>query len=602
MSEKKNYNCKKYFLHQLNKNIKNENKILTMKYAPSVRELLSDYQEIFIDYQENFMNEKYKKSMDAIINAIKYFLKGDVVYKNNDLLKNDFIYLLVLIEEFIKNQNSSCYKQLYIISKTLIKKMKSLNLTEIIIEKVIQETNYENIDKAINSLINELMYSGYSLKFLSNWMNKNKMISDIKGEVGEEILSDKVHKIIELDTNPKLVDYIFYFNIYNFKYFSGLDTIHISNDLILEKIDFSTLEATQGLSDKTLKQIPQSTSHSLYKVSLKIHDQYKGLEFIKDKLVNYLQLIIYLDINKISNVILPKIFSKSENEVESIISFNDLDEEILFSGIEAREKYDIIDFVNYRKELLQNGLPMNDAINLQKSLNIVKNQKDQSSENKLLNLWGVMESVLTFYDGNSIIGKIKDIIPKLVCLYYIKKLLNNFWSDLLKYKPRKEEFSIIDEIFNECLEGENKYDLEKLLNFIEKKGTQLIKDFDFNDILKRDISRIGAFLSEKQNRIKIIENLKNSIENDLVRIYRTRNILIHSGNRTNTNINLKTLRLSQYNNHLLGVIIYYKRKNHDVTIEEILNSINLTYINYTKILNEKPPNHFEMCKPKYLFM
>lgn len=602
MSEKKNNNCKKYFLYQLNKTIKNENKILTMKYAPSVRELLSDYQEIFIDYQENFMNDKYQKSMDDIISAIKFFFKEDIAYKNNDSLKKDFLYLLKLIDDSIKNSNKSYYKQLYIISKTLIKKMKSLNLTEIIIEKVIHETNYENIDKAVISLVNELMFSGYSLKFLSNWMNTNNMISDIMGSVKDEVLTQKIKEIIVLNTNPNLIDYVFYFNIYNFEHFSELETINISNDLILEKINFDILKTSQELSEKTLKQIPPSTNHSLYKISLKFHDMYKGLEFIKEALINYLQLIIYLENNKASNIILPKIFSKSKDGVESTISFNDLDEELLFSGIEAREKYDIIDFVNYREQLLQNGLPMNDAINLQKSLNIVKNQKDQSSENKLLNLWGVMESILTFYDGNSIIGKIKDIIPKLVCLYYIKKLLNNFWSDLLKYKGRRADFPIIDEIFNECLEGENKYDLDKLLNFIKTKGEQLTINFDFNDILKRDISKIGAFLFDKKSRIKIIENLKDSIENDLIRIYRTRNILIHSGNRTNTNINLKTLRLSQYNNHLLGVIIYYKRKNHDVTIEEILNSINLTYINYTEILNEKKPNHFDMCKPKYLFM
>lgn len=91
---------------------------------------------------------------------------------------------------------------------------------------------------------------------------------------------------------------------------------------------------------------------------------------------------------------------------------------------------------------------------------------------------------------------------------------------------------------------------------------------------------------------------------DLIRIYRDRNILIHSGRRGIRNINYKILRLYQYNNNTLSIIIYYKNKNPMLTIEEILNSIEYTYNKYIKEIDSKLENGqlLGICRPKYLFI
>ena len=41
------------------------------------------------------------------------------------------------------------------------------------------------------------------------------------------------------------------------------------------------------------------------------------------------------------------------------------------------------------------------------AINIIKGQKEQTKENRLINLWSVLEYMLTFHNGDNIISKVK---------------------------------------------------------------------------------------------------------------------------------------------------------------------------------------------------
>jgi len=284
-----------------------------------------------------------------------------------------------------------------------------------------------------------------------------------------------------------------------------------------------------------------------------------------------------------------------ENEVPN-------DTEILFSKTESRERQDVEDFILYREKVFTENINSQELFNIQRALNIVKHQLNQSQENKIINLWAVLEYMLTFKEtGGSIIAKVKDVIPKIVGLYIMKDKINIFWSRI--YEQRGKNITIIEE-FLECKKEneEYQYDINKLIEFINSKGPLLISELEFNETLSRDIAEIGLFLNDPTKLAKHIETKVQEIKHDLVRIYRARNVLIHSGKETKIDLNCKSLRLYTYNNNLIGLIIYYMCKNPHFKITEILNSIDYTYENYVKGLESGTIEKIEISKPKYLFI
>lgn len=269
--------------------------------------------------------------------------------------------------------------------------------------------------------------------------------------------------------------------------------------------------------------------------------------------------------------------------------------------MESREKEDVEDFIKFRDKMYSSDITFENISTIQRALNILKDSKEKSEENRLLNYWSTIEYILTFHEGASIISKIKEIIPKLICLYYIKDKFNNLWN-LISKNPK------VKEVFNKCTREDNpsRYDLEKLIKFIIENKTKLMEELKNNDVLIREMARIGEWLITPETRRKEISLLHEEVKYDLIRIYRTRNILVHSGYQTKTHISFKALRLNQYNNQLLGVIIHYKKSYPNITIEEILNSILHTYEEYVKLINDKidikDERIFEVCKPSYLFL
>lgn len=280
------------------------------------------------------------------------------------------------------------------------------------------------------------------------------------------------------------------------------------------------------------------------------------------------------------------------------------DDVMLFDKSELKELEDIKDFMEYRQKVYSMNIGYDEITNIQRAINIIKGQKNQTKENRLINLWSVLEYMLTFHNGDNIISKVKDIVPKVYCLYLIKDKINIFWSILCQY--RNSDNKIVRDIIDECKsdEKEYRYDLNKFINFIKLKGKDIGEDFKFNDVLRRSILEIGNLLFNEKSRIDYLNKKYEEIEMDLIRIYRDRNILIHSGRRGIRNINYKTLRLYQYNNNILSIIIYYKNKNPMLTIEEILNSIEYTYNKYIKEIDSKLETEqlLGICRPKYLFI
>nr|WP_096634888.1 hypothetical protein [Clostridium cochlearium] len=549
-TQEKRFSAKKYFVFAFKKYILNENKILSKKFQPSIRELLSDYINVYEDIIHNTNNKLLIKSKKDLIGAIIFYLNESVFY-NKKIYKEEIDFLIKDLER-VKNQSLNQFDEIKIYNKckSIVKKIDNDNIYKYLVEVIKNTCNYEEVDEIIQAMISELLYDGFSLKYLEKWYNSyiSKLLSKLEYDNNIDQTIDLFCQLFEEDS-----DFKYYLTIKSKVKLE--EKIYLSCNLIMKKEDYNKLSLISIKDNKETKNYLQyGQDINVYSIKIKAKDYYKGLEIIIDSIVSYFQMVNYLSDD--SEIILnDKIVVKVSDGVYEKIRKEMYDENILFHESERREKGDIKDFISYRDKVYVKGIGIDEIPNIQRTINIIKGQKKQSKENRLINLWSVLEYMLTFHRGDSIIAKAKDIVPKVCCLYVLKDKINLFWNSLNQYKS--SSYEIVGEVIKNCRvdEDEYRYDLEKFINFVCIKGENIIEEFEFNDVLKRSIAEIGSLLFDGKIRSNLIKKLSIEVEMDLIRIYRYRNILIHSGNRDIKNINYKTLRLYQYNNNILGLII-----------------------------------------------
>lgn len=597
----RNFSAKKYFIYGFKKYIKNENSVLSKLYTPSLRELLNDYLEIHNDINTNTELDKLNNARNELIEAIRYFIKNGFCYEKGLYEKE----LTVLLGEMVEvgkggdRERVVRYNTIYNMCNALVKKIDSDNIYLKIITFVKRTTSFIEVDKALHLMVSELVYDGYSLKYLDTWYNEEFRHLKIEESTIDNILD----KFINLKRTKQKFTY--YLSILDNGRFKD-NKLYVDFNLLLLEQDYDSLELIDNKESNAKNYLQQKSEYKICKVEVEAMDYFKGLDIVKSSITTYDQMIHFISDDKKNSgdrsIFLEKVVCVLVDGkiIKLRLASNDTDN--LFNGKERRERQDVEDFVAYRDMIFSENIKTLEIFNIQRALNIVKSQKEQSVQNRIINLWAVLEYILTFHEGyGSIISKVKDIIPKVVCLYLVKDKLNVFWSRLYEYK--NNEIDIVNEMLNCKREGdEYYYDLSTLIEFIIEKGPSLIEAFNFNDNLKRDIAEIGGFLSQPEALAEYIEVKHKEISHDIVRIYRARNVLIHSGKETKSDLDLKTLRLYSYNNNLLGLIIYYMCKNPHISITEIINSIKFTYEDYVQALKAKSIRQEDICKPRYLFI
>lgn len=581
------FTAKRYFLAQFRRYINNDNKVLVHNLFAGTRELLSDYIQIHNDVIENIENNKFKRARADLLECMKYFLKESIFYKES-LYKCEIDTLIRSIDKCSDKELIS-YVKINNMCTSFLKKLNNENIYEYIIENIKITSNFAEIDKLLNLLIIELLYDGYSIKYLSEWYKENIVTE-------KNINKENIDSI--LDNFKKLkrckMQYTYYLAL-NESVYKLEDQCYIGLNIKLERV-------SEEYNSDLWKFILQGKNLNIYKIQIEAMDIYKGLEIIKNAFESYFQIINNLLDDKNGIKMTNKCIVKIDDDTYRKLRIENYDEDTLFSGLQSREKQEIKDFIKYRDKVYRTMENVDEIDNIQRAINIVNSQRNQSKENRLINLWSVLEYILTFNEGTSIIGNVKDVIPKVVCLYSIKDKINMFWNQLYKYK--KSDIEIVNSFITECIkdDDEYEYDIEKIINYINTNGSSLINKFEFNSALQRSIGEIGELLHNSERRVKYIEKLSKEVEYDITRIYRTRNILIHSSKNDIDNIDYKSLRLHKYNSQMLAVIIYYKSKNPYLTITEILSSIEHTYNEYMNVIKEKDIDQLKICKPRYLFI
>ena len=584
------FNAKKYFIYGFKEYITNKNKIMARKYVPSIREVLVDYIQMYEDRIKDTKDVKLQRAEKELIEETKYYIQGSIFYEHKIYIKELNLLMAQLHIDDEKQEVIATNHKAYIMCKSLIKKINYENFYVQIINVLKTTSSYEIVDRIIESIVSELLYDGYSLKHLDTWYNKCLRTRDIS----EENIDEKLHQFTELKAHIQDIEYFITIKGY------CRNEITLDYNLVLRQVQ----DINEVIPETYRGQLQMSSDTTVYSLEVRAMDVDKGIEYLLDAFEAYFHMINYvIDNNKVEIGEKILAYVKKDEEYHKIRK-NVQDEVTIFSTSESRERQDVEDFIRYRDSLYSEQQIYDEVANIQRALNIVKGQKEQSKENKIINLWSVLEYVLTFHEGKNIISKVKDIIPKIICLYEIKESINSFWLQLYRYKDSNN--LAITEFIEACKKNEegSRYDLHKFIEYVNTQGSSLSGKLAFNDLLARGICEIGSILFDEKYRQKYVEKIYNNTLNDLTKIYRDRNVLIHSGRSNISNINLKVLRLYRYNNSLLGVIIYYKSKNPTLTIQEILSSIEHTYKNYIELIGTTiaPQKLIEVCRPTYLFL
>jgi len=210
-----------------------------------------------------------------------------------------------------------------------------------------------------------------------------------------------------------------------------------------------------------------------------------------------------------------------------------------------------------------------------------------SSENQILNLWISLESLIPSETKSDSVANIKHIVNSLVPflnISYFDRLVHNLVKDLLRWNSdaTKEAFrNVNDKNFSDRL--------LKLLVLPEhaahlRKLEGNIGDFH---LLRDRIEYFKNLFNDPKNVIKALDSHQLRLEWQIRRIYRTRNIIVHSG-KTPAYTDSLIQHTHDYLDTLLSSLVKLATKPKVIdSVGQGFKYVDLQYSNYYKSLSVK---------------
>lgn len=150
-------------------------------------------------------------------------------------------------------------------------------------------------------------------------------------------------------------------------------------------------------------------------------------------------------------------------------------------------------------------------------------------ENQLLNVWIALETIVpSFVDGNGKVTKICNGILPILLKNYVKRIVQNVAGDLVRWSRQKtskrlRKITTPNNTLYErtiCLLCDSSY---------ETLRSEIYSELDNFPLLKNRVFDVSGMFSSPGKLIERLELHKKKIAWQLRRIYRTRNLIVHSG-------------------------------------------------------------------------
>lgn len=622
MSTKNKYDSYKYFMYSMLEYFKNKDFKLEEINFGSIRQLLNDYIEVYNQIKSNAGDSaKLKRSLDALKENILFyfnntniskhkFINKDVEKIKNILKKEDSSITdvqkikqaleetdtseidLERIKQIVNKPDNSMTTEAYLSLTAFVKKMNNVNILDLWIDILESEytKSFDDIDKLMDCYISELLFEGYSLKYLEEfWLSKFK---NLKNCTDEDNILVEVEKFRELSNiKDSKYDILLNLNIPT-KLKEELENGEILN---IDKIVYKMFNACKS-NEKLIEEIEsksffKSNKAVTLRTVVKAPDKYRAMHIGINKISNYLEVYKVIDTSIKNNNTKLALLDNTNKYIEyNVKNFTNYSREL-----SSREKEDIVDFIGLREYFRKNNIKSASINDIENIINILQKLNELTIENRLLNCWSSLESITRFYkESSSNINTVNSIIPKVISMYIIKQKMNCLWDRIY---PLIKKGILKDDRLNACISDKNnkKYNKVQFATYLLKEDTAkwLYENTTTNIIICRKIAEINNYLKNPSALETYVEFKMKCIENNINSIYRLRNNLVHSGGSVNINMENYTQRLQYYLNCILGTLIYHMTRNPDLTISEVLYSIitsHKEYMNNIKELKGKVKN------------
>jgi hypothetical protein len=199
-------------------------------------------------------------------------------------------------------------------------------------------------------------------------------------------------------------------------------------------------------------------------------------------------------------------------------------------------------------------------------------------EQKLLNLWISLESLSFTREERSIISSVTTLLPK---VYAIKSLEQRITYTLSLLE--KLNIAIPDSVsarhnlnaynFNKKISIDQFYDL--ITNTDSARA--ICKSFNGEDLAYFRFYELYLLLEKKEHIKARVKQTKETIENQLYRIYKKRNQIVHIGHSENLNQNLINYLSEYVNSMILEVLGAARDSRHinNISLDDILLSLQM---------------------------
>jgi len=200
------------------------------------------------------------------------------------------------------------------------------------------------------------------------------------------------------------------------------------------------------------------------------------------------------------------------------------------------------------------------------------------NENQMLNIWIALETLIpSQVHGGGKIVKVSNGIMPILLRNYIPRLIERLSADLIRWDRKK-----VSKLLRKIDESKDKGLYQKVLELIsikENKGllSELYADLGHFHLLRFRVFEMVELFSKPEKVVKRIELHKKKVTWQLRRIYRTRNLIVHSG-RTIPYIESLVENAHDYLDQTMNTVIDYSCGHLDAsTLEQAFDMAKLDY-------------------------
>lgn len=562
---------KSYFLRKIYHNLNLNNGSIKRKRITAISLLIEDFIKTVNRLNSSpteSMTKMYTSILKGILDNLIFTIEKNPIFKD-DSLNHDKQRILTLLKSKDRKLENIELRETYNSLLNLRRKLNRLNMIELHCNTILYNSiTFGEVDILVDSLISELIHFGYSTQYLFEWFKNidNTETADIDNEIIKiNSLSFEMKKYcialnMWLPSDIKQDDH----------FFCGLEVKIVTEEEIKE-----FLSSTSLFDEYTTPKV-----FNFCVTEVQAPDKYRAIEQVVEEIQSYIGLFSAYETPP-QKIILDNGMIKENDAPYEKISTNirKLTQDLV-NSYDERFKKDVRDFIKLRSNHSETPKRAVDIIPIERTLNVLIRSRNLNPENRLLNTWSSLEYILSSYPKNSIIEKVRTIIPKTIALYIIKDKLNTLWDELKNYKNKHA--SIRDVIASVSIDGKS-FDKIELITFISNVYCDTLFDTfveemkESNVYIYRLVCDLNSLINSPKKYIDAVNFEHESIMHDINTIYRIRNEIAHSSNNIKFDIDIMTARLTFYISCLLGTFIHFQNYHYENTNEGVLYSIVETY-------------------------